>query len=831
VLASRLLRVAPFGAAVFVMLTGAASAIAADERNRGLAQQRAVPSLVSDAPADTSLAVSSLLGRSSFSITGNVLAGQHGPISSHLPAVRENVELISKLELNTPVQYRVDPDEPGFDPADPTTGTPDATQPPIVEGQIADVAIFQDSAFLASWSEPSCRRGGFFSVDISDEAAPRQLAFVPALPGTYHGEGMHVVKFNGRDILAVNNEPCAANGVGGFDLYDVTNPAHPITLVQGAGDKSPDTPADTGLGDTTQDPAAVPNSAHSVFLWTNANKLYAVIVDNTELHDVDIFDVTDPATPEFIADVDLVALADEQSFDLIDSSANGDSIFHHDMVVKKIGNVQTMLVSYWDAGYVKLNVNNPANPRFIGDSDFGAEDPLVDDPRTPAEDGFAPPEGNGHEAEFSHDNKYVLAADEDFGPYRFDARITDGPNAGFELSATQGSDVPLVGPGAPLVGDTKYVGEACTPASIDPPGGVPIALIARGTCSFQEKYDSVVAAGYSAGIVFNSNSTVNGCDTLLSMLVAGDDIPFLFVARNEGMRLLGLYDPSTYKCTPGNAAETFPANPAPPADSAGVSFVALFDGWGYTHLYDNTGADLEAVDHFAIEEGIDERYAFGFGDLSVHEFATDPDKNVAYSSYYAGGMRVFTFGEDGLEQTGKFIDQGGNNFWGVEVVTTEDGDRLFAGSDRDFGLYLLRYVGPKGEKSPPSGPPSGPPQSSSPPPGSSPKLADPLISGDSIRVGSNRIARVGLNCPVTASSNCRGILTIGRRGGATTLGRLSFSKPADVMSKVGLRLSKREFRRLVAVRRQRVTVELLTRGSDNQLRRAAKRVTLLAPRR
>ena len=33
------------------------------------------------------------------------------------------------------------------------------------------------------------------------------------------------------------------------------------------------------------------------------------------------------------------------------------------MVVKKISDVQTMLVSYWDAGYVKFNVNDPADPR------------------------------------------------------------------------------------------------------------------------------------------------------------------------------------------------------------------------------------------------------------------------------------------------------------------------------------------------------------------------------------------------------------------------------------------------------------------------------------
>ena len=49
-------------------------------------------------------------------------------------------------------------------------------------GQIADVSIYKNAAYLASWAERTpCKRGGFFSVDISDPKHPKQLAFVPAL--------------------------------------------------------------------------------------------------------------------------------------------------------------------------------------------------------------------------------------------------------------------------------------------------------------------------------------------------------------------------------------------------------------------------------------------------------------------------------------------------------------------------------------------------------------------------------------------------------------------------------------------------------------------------
>ena len=90
----------------------------------------------------------------------------------------------------------------------------------------------------------------------------------------------------------------------------------------------------------------------------------------------------------------------------------------------------------------------------------------------------------------------------------------------------------------------------------------------------------------------------------------------------------------------------------------------MFDGWGYVHLFRNTGTDLEPVDDYAIDEALDPRFAQGYGDLSVHEWATDPDVNLGYVAYYAGGMRVFRFGDAGLEETGKFIDEAGQQLLG-----------------------------------------------------------------------------------------------------------------------------------------------------------------------
>ena len=53
------------------------------------------------------------------------------------------------------------------------------------------------------------------------------------------------------------------------------------------------------------------------------------------------------------------------------------------------------------------------------------------------------------------------------------------------------------------------------------------------------------------------------------------------------------------------------------------------------------------------------------------------------------------FDATGIEEIGRFIDQGGNDFWGVQLTQKFlDGRRVVAFSDRDYGLYLARYTGP-----------------------------------------------------------------------------------------------------------------------------------------
>ena len=220
-------------------------------------------------------------------------------------------------------------------------------------------------------------------------------------------------------------------------------------------------------------------------------------------------------------------------------------------------------------------------------------------------------------------------------------------------------------------------------------------------------------------IIFNNTAGAPPrCEGLINMLVdpATIAIPALFVGRADALRILGTFDESTYQCT-GALTPTPGDTAAPPAGTQGleIEVASDHDGWGYAHLYD--AATSEELDAFAIPESLDSRFAAGFGDLSIHEFATDPATNLAYASYYAGGVRVLRFSRaNGLEQVGSWISpdaegQGpGSNFWGIEQFTAANGERLIAGSDRDYGLVILRYtgpgaIGPGGIPAGPGGPP------------------------------------------------------------------------------------------------------------------------------
>jgi hypothetical protein len=344
---------------------------------------------------------------------------------------------------------------------------------------------------------------------------------------------------------------------------------------------------------------------------------------------------------------------------------------------------------------------------------------------------FAIPEGNSHESYWSSDNRWLISTDEDFSPFRTSFELTTGPNAG-PYGAGEFGFTPSIDsrPDGMINGPTVFGGRGCfaagpnagpdaagdpmpPPASAIPaePGEEKTVVFSRGGCFFSTKIAAGQDLGYDVVIIGQSHGgSRNGL------------LPNGFTCGGAGHN----YDERIPAICVGHRAMHLMFNDAPEyTGPEGVDIVlgtrgekyeatTEFDGWGYVQLHDATQPDLPIVDSYAVTEALNESFAEDFGVLSVHEVKTDPRRrvNLAYFSYYAAGFRVAEFGPGGLNEVGFFIDEGGNDFWGVFPIGDETAGHGYPSqpgrgeglrpkillSDRDFGLYIVEYTGkrPKG---------------------------------------------------------------------------------------------------------------------------------------
>jgi len=600
--------------------------------------------------------------------------GQHGTKDGHLLGTGDwgKIELVGQLEV---------------------TQTDDL---------VADVAAYGNYAYLANWGEADCAGpetggvntpdAGAWVIDISDPANPVEKNFIAMPQDTRPGEGMQVVhietaKFTG-EILVMNAEACGKNYKGGFMLYDVTNPLKPIKLKEGFGERT----------------GSDAHQTHSAFVWQSGANAYLVTQDEEDLSDVDIFDITNPRRPRMVSELDL------NDYDVAQPALNLADSNLHDMTVKCMTSGAyagrcIMIASYWDGGYVLLDVTDPANPVFLLDTDYASIDPELLE-----QTGIAlTPEGNAHQAEFTADNRFFIGTDEDFSPYR--ARLTTDDGGVYDAGEF-GWTVPINELYGTLNGPTVYGGFGC-PADRESvpnastltlaPGEEAILVLQRGppggnACFFSEKVETAQLAGYDAVIIANHHVGALGGEGPDTYFCGGQGHIFdiQISALCTGHRAMHeLFDDP-------NAADNFTYPESVPAIGTigdKITVTTQFDGWGYVHLFDAaTGAEL---DTYAIPEAMDPAYASGFGDLSVHEVATDPtDPSLAYLSYYSGGLRAVQIQCSNPEDTstcelvevGGYLDPAGNDFWGVEVIPdpANPGEVLILASDRDYGLFIFR---------------------------------------------------------------------------------------------------------------------------------------------
>ena len=420
---------------------------------------------------------------------------QHGSTSGHLPPSSENVELVGKLRLTSH------------------------------EGDISDVSALQTAdgrwfAYVGDWGA-HCPTGGVHVVDITDPANPTKAGFLNSGGFGYVTEGLQALHvdtaaFTG-DILVVSNEWCQVSGnprnmPGGITIWDITEPSEPKQLVRAFGDFDL-------FGNRA-------NEAHSVIAWDAGDNVYAAAIDNNEaFDDVDIFDITDPRNPVLVSETGL--------FDLnvsppvarwpAEFDAFGQEPTSHDFdIIQKPDGTWHLMVSYWDAGWVDLDVTDPANPTFVEDSTYAECDQVVQE----ATGECLQPEGNAHQGEWNADASLFIGTDEDFTPTRancsIDAAVIGCTEFGWTDLVPLTERDPANFTGTPVFGGSGCV-EDVNPANgtsdrtdvlnnlTKAQTGADAIAFVRGTCFFSDKVQTGIEAGYDMVIVINSHGeSANG---------------------------------------------------------------------------------------------------------------------------------------------------------------------------------------------------------------------------------------------------------------------------------------------------------------------------------
>jgi uncharacterized protein YodC (DUF2158 family) len=395
------------------------------------------------------------------------------------------------------------------------------------------------------------------------------------------------------------------------------------------------------------------------------------------------------------------------------------SIGLHDVWVEHVQGQWQALLPYWDAGYIMLNVDDPANPVFLGGSDYPLYDPPVRDENGDLAAQGNPYEGNAHAGVFGgSDGEYLFVGDEDFDPVSTSTQIN---GVDVEIGgATFG------GPADSLTGtliDTGSTG--CAAGDVDDAtASGQIAMIDRGGCFFSIKVYCAQLAGYEGVVIANNLAgdgvfTMGAGDfaelvTIPSVMISYEDVVALRIAAG-GAEVLGT-----------------------------ITVNEIYNGWGYLRVLDNThdtitldsngrmpgGSEVDVgylgeLGYYAPAETLEPGFydpLNPIGDLTMHNVEVDPSTQDIVASYdggprmfvswYSLGMRAVEYrpehfhnnaNDEGsyswnVHEAGRFIAEDGSNFWGVHVdtieVETDDGiqeQQVILASDRNTGLWIFTF--------------------------------------------------------------------------------------------------------------------------------------------
>ncbi|MGI8658768.1 MAG: LVIVD repeat-containing protein [Candidatus Limnocylindria bacterium] len=520
-------------------------------------------------------------------------------------------------------------------------------------------------AYVGTWSG-QCTGAGAKIVNVNDPTKPKWVTFVGARKGSSN-EDVVVARIGERDVLAIGVQPCGRRGVSGLALYDVTNPAKPTELSFFA----------TPSGVHELDLVVLPDGTALAAMALPFNEFPMVFGEDIG-GEVWLADITDPTNPTHISDWGIIGdseLLIQGGNDPVSSSFQGLGFFAASYAhsVRFADGGDSLYVSYWDAGFIKLDVSDPASPELVGRTLYGVTDA-----------------GDGHSLA-TYDvagSRYLLTNDEDYDPGPETISVT--------TSATIGEWPGIQEPWAPtslyslaggtISGSVHDAGDGCAAADYDGAAGM-VAL----ADSIDPFYDAPLCPiGLQASLAAQA-----GAVAFVSNLISIDD-PYPFgpdadVSATAGMPVLQITEID-------DIAAAIRAQLAVGTD---VTFTATSEEpptWGHLRVYrEDAGDEWQQVGEF---RGPATGPVTPPGSWSIHNTEVLGDR--AYSSWYSAGIialdvsdptnptRVGQFVPDTSRRHANSLGTGPAEVWGVAI---DPATGIVYASDMRTGLWIVQPTG------------------------------------------------------------------------------------------------------------------------------------------
>lgn len=519
-------------------------------------------------------------------------------------------------------------------------------------------------AYVGTWSA-QCTGQGAKIVDVNDPSRPQWLGFVGSRQGSSN-EDIVVTRIGERDVLGIGVQACGRGGSTGLALYDVTDPSRPSELAF--------LPTPSGVHEL--DLTVRGDGTALAALATPFNEFPMAFGEDFG-GEVWLADITDPTAPSLLGDWGIIGDSDlpiQGGNDPVSSSFQGLGHFAATYAhsVRFADGGTTVYASYWDAGFVKLDVTDPSAPTFVGRTLYGLTDAGDAHSLTPYEAGGT---------------RYLLGNDEDFSPapeaIGVTTSVTTAPMPGIQEPWAPTSLHSM--PGGSVSGSVHDAGDGCDAAdyagaagkialadSIDPFYGLPICPIGL----------QASLAAEAGSIAFVSN-----------LLSVDDPWPFgpdADVSATVGVPILQIADIDDVASAIRDAL----------ALNQDVTLTATSEAqptWGHLRIYaESGGTEWAEVGQFtgpAIAPTPP-------GSWSIHNTEVLGDR--AYSSWYSAGIialdlsdptspvQVGQFVPDTSRRHANSLGTGPAEVWGVAI--DPDTGMVYA-SDMRTGLWIVQPTG------------------------------------------------------------------------------------------------------------------------------------------